>query len=142
MATLALPTLRQAPRPTHQLILSLFRPSPSSLPSLALSAPAVPIYALPSFANLVSDTLAGLRDLLPPILWAAPKSRTTHSAKRMRSAHKGLKEKQNLVSCPGCGAAKLAHHLCRECYGSFRREIHRERAEAGRMPGLPEGLAL
>lgn len=95
MATLALPALRQAPRPAHQLVLSLFRSSPSSLPSLAVSAPALPTYALPSLANLVSDTLAGLRDLLPPILWAAPKSRTTHSAKRMRSAHKGLKEKQS-----------------------------------------------
>lgn len=95
MATIALPTLRQMPRPAHQLILSLFRSSPSPLPSLALSAPALPTYALPSLANLVSDTLAGLRDLLPPILWAAPKSRTTHGAKRMRSAHKGLKEKQS-----------------------------------------------
>ncbi|KWU45321.1 hypothetical protein RHOSPDRAFT_8760, partial [Rhodotorula sp. JG-1b] len=59
---------------------------------------------------------------LPPWLLAAPKRRTTHGAKRMRSSNKGLKEKQNIVSCPACGSPKLAHHLCHECHTAFRRE--------------------
>jgi large subunit ribosomal protein L32 len=57
----------------------------------------------------------------------------------MRSANKGLKDKQSgstafgamfiyahneradVVHCPGCGAAKLAHHLCPHCYSSINR---------------------
>ncbi|KAM0793191.1 hypothetical protein ACM66B_000662 [Microbotryomycetes sp. NB124-2] len=72
------------------------------------------------------ETLAGLRELLPPWLLAAPKRRTTHSAKRMRHSNKGLREKNNIVACPGCGAPKLAHHLCHDCHVAFRQEIHAE----------------
>lgn len=69
---LALPA---RPRPTQAAILA----SPTS-----------------SWSSLFpSDTLAALRDLLPPWVLAVPKSKTTHSAKRMRSANKGLKEKQS-----------------------------------------------
>ncbi|KPV78472.1 uncharacterized protein RHOBADRAFT_9644, partial [Rhodotorula graminis WP1] len=63
-----------------------------------------------------------LRELLPPWVFAVPKRQTTHGAKRMRASNKGLKEKQNLVACPSCGAPKLAHHLCHGCHVSFRRE--------------------
>ncbi|GAA5994999.1 bL32 family ribosomal protein [Rhodotorula paludigena] len=150
MAAVALPTLRTSRQPLRQLAASLLSASPifrsSASPSLpavftaassALSAPAsfsvslsaapaLPSSSLPSLASLIPDTLSGLRDLLPPWVFAVPKRRTTHGAKRMRSSNKGLKEKQNLVSCPSCGAPKLAHHLCHECHVSFRREIHRE----------------
>ncbi|KIY43726.1 hypothetical protein FISHEDRAFT_53653 [Fistulina hepatica ATCC 64428] len=61
-------------------------------------------------------TWQALRELLPSIVLAVPKSKTSHSRKRMRAANKGLKDKQNLVSCPGCGCPKLAHHLCGNCY--------------------------
>ncbi|GAA5976832.1 hypothetical protein JCM11641_000884 [Rhodosporidiobolus odoratus] len=139
MAAIVSPAFRTA-RPTLlQRVTALVASSSSSssraplalLPTVAttttstyISLSAAPTAA--SLASLIPDTLAGLRDLLPPWLLAVPKRRTTHSAKRMRSANKGLKEKQNLVSCPTCGAPKLAHHLCHECHVAFRKEIHQE----------------
>ncbi|BGP44787.1 hypothetical protein JCM10450v2_000601 [Rhodotorula kratochvilovae] len=154
MAALALPSARTARRTVHQVVASLASRSPifSASSTLALpavytaassaagpahtfslslsSAPAVPASPLARLAALIPDSLAaGLRDLLPPWVFAVPKRRTTHGAKRMRSSNKGLKERQNLVSCPSCGAPKLAHHLCHECHVAFRREIHREAKE-------------
>ncbi|KAK4054847.1 hypothetical protein OIV83_000771 [Microbotryomycetes sp. JL201] len=82
-----------------------------------------PVSAVERWQSLwvpAQETLAGLRDLLPPWLLAAPKRRTTHSAKRMRHSNKGLKEKHR------CGAPKLAHHLCHDCHVGFRQEIHAE----------------
>src|SRR3989337_1473242 len=59
-----------------------------------------------------TGTLFGLVEILGPILWAVPKKKTSHSKKRMRSANKGLKDKTNIVNCPGCGQKHLTHHLC------------------------------
>ncbi|GAA5834313.1 hypothetical protein JCM9279_004281 [Rhodotorula babjevae] len=102
-----------------------------SLAPTAAPAPAPAASALATLAALIPDSLAaGLRELLPPWVFAVPKRRTTHGAKRMRASNKGLKEKQNLVACPSCGAPKLAHHLCHGCHVSFRRELHREAKEA------------
>jgi len=64
-------------------------------------------------------TLFGLAEILGPILWAVPKKKTSHSKKRMRSANKGLKDKTNIVNCPGCGQKHLIHHLCFNCYKDF-----------------------
>ncbi|BGP36710.1 hypothetical protein JCM10449v2_000611 [Rhodotorula kratochvilovae] len=164
MAALALPSARTARRTVHQVVASLASRSPifSAASTLALpavytaassaagpahtfslslsSAPAVPASPLARLAALIPDSLAaGLRDLLPPWVFAVPKRRTTHGAKRMRSSNKGLKERQNLVSCPSCGAPKLAHHLCHECHVAFRREIHREAKEVA--PRTPEQRA-
>lgn len=175
MASIALPALRTARRPARQaldafVLRTSVASSSSSSSSSSSTLAAAPLYtaftaafapvlnntAVPSaLASLIPDTLAGLRELLPPWLLAAPKRRTTHGAKRMRSSNKGLKEKQSelsssiplssvggltsfrpadIVSCPGCGSPKLAHHLCHECHTAFRREIHRE-ARGGN--GLP-----
>ncbi|KAG0370112.1 hypothetical protein BGZ54_007640 [Gamsiella multidivaricata] len=77
-------------------------------------------------AQGVSTTVLGrlgsyISDLLPSIVWAAvPKSKTSHSKKRMRQATKGLKEQRNIVQCPGCGQAKLMHHLCTHCYRDMK----------------------
>ncbi|KAG0232685.1 hypothetical protein B0O80DRAFT_447450 [Mortierella sp. GBAus27b] len=74
----------------------------------------------------VSTTVLGrlgsyISDLLPSIVWASvPKSRTSHSKKRMRQATKGLREQKNIVQCPGCGQAKLMHHLCIHCYRDMK----------------------
>ncbi|KAL1719520.1 ribosomal L32p protein family-domain-containing protein [Schizophyllum commune] len=80
--------------------------------------------------------LQSLLELLPGIVLAVPKKKTSHSKKRMRAAGKGLKDKQNIVSCPGCGAPKLAHHLCGKCYGFLSKlwkgKFHRH----GDMPDL------
>ncbi len=32
-----------------------------------------------------------------------------------------LTNRADLVHCPGCGSAKLAHHLCPHCYSSINR---------------------
>ncbi|KAI0307735.1 hypothetical protein B0F90DRAFT_1621107 [Multifurca ochricompacta] len=73
------------------------------------------------FGTSWSLLLPSLHDLIPPFLLAVPKKKVSHSRKAMRSANKGLKDKQNLVHCPGCGSAKLAHHLCPRCYSSINR---------------------
>jgi len=87
---------------------SLFRPS--LLPSSILPALLRPAFLLPSAFSLRSAITAQwpettsllpeglgarLRELLPGWVLAVPKSKTTHSAKRMRSANKGLKERQS-----------------------------------------------
>ncbi|GAA5914792.1 hypothetical protein JCM8208_005704 [Rhodotorula glutinis] len=131
----ATPSSSSSPSPTS---LGAAIPSTSSFTlSLSLAPTAAPAPAAPSssalatLAALIPDSLAaGLRELLPPWVFAVPKRRTTHGAKRMRASNKGLKEKQNLVACPSCGAPKLAHHLCHGCHVSFRRELHREAKEA------------
>ncbi|KAL1740038.1 ribosomal L32p protein family-domain-containing protein [Schizophyllum fasciatum] len=80
--------------------------------------------------------LQSLLELLPGVVLAVPKKKTSHSKKRMRAAGKGLKDKQNIVSCPGCGSPKLAHHLCGKCYGFLSKlwkgKFHRH----GDMPDL------
>ncbi|POY71396.1 hypothetical protein BMF94_5708 [Rhodotorula taiwanensis] len=150
MASIALATLQTARQPARQLVgafvlrttasTSTSSSRPTSLYTALTSAwaPALPTAALPSLASLIPDTLAGLRELLPPWLLAAPKRRTTHGAKRMRSSNKGLKDKQNIVSCPACGSPKLAHHLCHECHTAFRREIHREARGTGVPAETPQ----
>ena len=48
-------------------------------------------------------------------LWGTPKKKTSHSKKRMRSAHKYLKPKTNMVVCKICNNLKLMHTLCGHC---------------------------
>ncbi|KII93506.1 hypothetical protein PLICRDRAFT_131360 [Plicaturopsis crispa FD-325 SS-3] len=110
MASLA---LRQTRSLFPALVFS--RPTLSALlfPS-SLVAPAPFRWALP--------TLQSLLELFPPFLLAVPKKKVSHSRKSMRSANKGLKDKQNIVNCPACGAPKEAHHLCKECFGAITRE--------------------
>lgn len=59
---------------------------------------------------------------LEPILWAAPKKKTSHSKKRMRASNKGLPIKENVTTCPACGSNKLLHHLCGNCYSDIKKE--------------------
>ncbi|KAI0033158.1 ribosomal L32p protein family-domain-containing protein, partial [Vararia minispora EC-137] len=80
-----------------------------------------PSVAAPGAFSWTIPPLESILDLLPPFLLAVPKKKVSHSRKSMRSANKGLKDKQNLVSCPACGAAKLAHHLCAECFSDLKR---------------------
>jgi large subunit ribosomal protein L32 len=44
--------------------------------------------------------LRSLLDLIPPFLLAVPKKKTSHSRKAMRSANKGLKDKNSALSMP------------------------------------------
>lgn len=63
---------------------------------------------------------------LEPILWAAPKKKTSHSKKRMRASNKGLPIKENITSCPACGTNKLLHHLCGNCYSDIKKKSKSE----------------
>ncbi|KAF8941133.1 hypothetical protein EDD21DRAFT_410879 [Dissophora ornata] len=89
--------------------------SSNSNNSTALAAPAgITTTVLGRLGSYISD-------LLPSIVWASvPKSKTSHSKKRMRQATKGLKEQRNIVQCPGCGQAKLMHHLCTHCFRDMK----------------------
>ncbi|KAH9825324.1 ribosomal L32p protein family-domain-containing protein, partial [Melampsora americana] len=59
------------------------------------------------------------------ILKAVPKKKVSHSRKRMRSAHKGIKLDLGLSTCPACGQTKRKHHLCLECYAEKVLEYNR-----------------
>lgn len=63
---------------------------------------------------------------LEPILWAAPKKKTSHSKKRMRASNKGLPIKENVTTCPACGSNKLLHHLCGNCYSDIKKKAKAE----------------
>lgn len=45
----------------------------------------------------------------------------------------------DIVNCPGCGSAKLAHHLCPNCYSQISRGFKREarEIEAAKKAGTP-----
>ncbi|KAJ7630984.1 ribosomal L32p protein family-domain-containing protein [Roridomyces roridus] len=86
-----------------------------------------PLFSSPIFAagaaaqTWTIPSLQSLLELLPPFVLAVPKKKVSHSRKSMREANKGLKDKNNIVNCPGCGAPKLAHHLCNQCYSFLSR---------------------
>ncbi|KAF9531956.1 hypothetical protein CPB83DRAFT_785773 [Crepidotus variabilis] len=80
-------------------------------------------------------SLGSLLELFPSIVLAVPKKKTSHSRKAMRSANKGLKDKQNITNCAGCGGVKLAHHICPNCYSSITRQWKAKLREEG-LPGL------
>ncbi|KAF9241334.1 hypothetical protein BU15DRAFT_44936 [Melanogaster broomeanus] len=103
--------------------------------STAAAAPVFSLWQRPF--NLALPTLQSLLELLPPIILAVPKSKVSHSRKSMRSANKGLKDKQNIVNCPGCGEAKLAHHACRSCYNSI---VAKSRQKTKQQPGTSGGI--
>ncbi|KAI8995593.1 hypothetical protein BD414DRAFT_384740, partial [Trametes punicea] len=84
---------------------------------IAFAASFVPSFlAAPRPFSWAIPSLPSLLELMPPWLLAVPKKKTSHSRKAMRSANKGLKDKQNLVHCESCGSPKLAHNLCPKCY--------------------------
>ncbi|KAI9222823.1 hypothetical protein BC828DRAFT_377412 [Blastocladiella britannica] len=102
MAAMALP------RPLQSITASLLA-LPRRLPEFSLSSIAVPAAAW------------SLWDLLPPIVLAVPKSRTTHGGKRMRASNKGLKNREDIVPCPVCSTPKLLHHACSSCLSKLER---------------------
>ncbi|CAO3591589.1 unnamed protein product [Absidia cylindrospora] len=75
-----------------------------------------------SLNNNINSTTFQVPSWLGPILWAAPKKKTSHSKKRMRASNKGLHQKENIVSCPACGNTKLLHHVCKQCYGEIKQK--------------------
>ncbi|KAI0669937.1 hypothetical protein C8Q78DRAFT_1038457 [Trametes maxima] len=84
---------------------------------MSFAAALIPAFlATPKPFSWAIPSLPSLLELFPPWLLAVPKKKTSHSRKAMRSANKGLKDKQNLVHCESCGSPKLAHNLCPKCY--------------------------
>ncbi|KAJ7783833.1 ribosomal L32p protein family-domain-containing protein [Mycena maculata] len=105
----ALPLLRRPLLAKSLFARPLSTPFFAAIPFLAASR----TWAFPSLESLL--------ELLPPFVLAVPKKKVSHSRKSMREANKGLKDKHNIVSCPGCGAPKLAHHLCSNCFSFLTR---------------------
>jgi len=66
------------------------------LPWLTRTTSAPAFLTLQTPFNLALPMLQPLLDLLPPIVLAVPKSKVSHSRKSMRSANKGLKDKQSM----------------------------------------------
>lgn len=93
----------------------------SDQPPLALAL-ATPHQATEAASPSWSEKAAELGSALwNGILLAAPKSRVSHSRKRMRSANKGLKDRVDFVHCSACGKPKLFHHICPTCYFELTR---------------------
>ncbi|KAJ7181701.1 ribosomal L32p protein family-domain-containing protein [Mycena crocata] len=119
MATLgvhgALPLFTRSPFARPLFRQPFAKPLPPSFAFAAVPAflAASRVFAFPSLQSLL--------ELFPPFVLAVPKKKTSHSRKSMREANKGLKDKQNIVNCPGCGAPKLAHHLCSQCFSFLTR---------------------
>ncbi|KIP11987.1 hypothetical protein PHLGIDRAFT_124415 [Phlebiopsis gigantea 11061_1 CR5-6] len=132
MAALALPAARP--------LLPAFR-LPFARPIFAGAfLPALQVAPKP-FGFSLQSAWESLIELIPPFLLAVPKKKVSHSRKSMRSANKGLKDKQNLVHCPGCGSAKLAHHLCPNCYSSINRGFKARSKESGQPSGAVVEIA-
>ncbi|KAG0380272.1 hypothetical protein BGX24_009283 [Mortierella sp. AD032] len=113
---------------SYSLALTSPSASSSSTPSSTLAASPSAIGVSTSILGRVGSYIS---DLLPSIVWASvPKSKTSHSKKRMRQATKGLKEQRNIVECPGCGQPKLMHHLCTHCYRDMKGRGPPSNAEA------------
>ncbi len=71
--------------------------------ALALGRSLLPQWSAPAFLSGLSLSMPSLQpllDLFPPFLLAVPKSKTSHSRKAMRSANKGLKDKQSSAYHP------------------------------------------
>ncbi|KAL1951984.1 hypothetical protein VTO73DRAFT_1133 [Trametes versicolor] len=79
------------------------------LARMSLAAAFLPAFlAAPKPFSWAMPALPSLLELFPPWLLAVPKKKTSHSRKAMRSANKGLKDKENLLEGeePVCGAER------------------------------------
>ncbi|KAJ2720141.1 hypothetical protein GGI07_004785 [Coemansia sp. Benny D115] len=97
---------------------------PSTISTGPLTAAAAGLVARTRVVSALGIGLGLLGDLLGEmVLRAVPKQRTSHSKKRKRMAGKGLKNRQDLVPCPGCGHPKLAAHICKSCYSDIKKKL-------------------
>ncbi|KAJ2499122.1 hypothetical protein GGH96_003782 [Coemansia sp. RSA 1972] len=104
---------------------------PVAFPQLTTALNAAARFAQTPMATAIGVNLGLLGDLLGEmILRAVPKQRTSHAKKRKRMATKGLKNRQDLTPCLGCGRPKLAAHICRNCYSDIRKKLKGMRREA------------
>lgn len=105
----------------HLPIFSSWSSDSSDQPPLALAL-ATPHQPSEASTSSWTEKAAELGSALwNGILLAAPKSKVSHSRKRMRSANKGLKDRTDFVHCSACGKPKLFHHICASCYFELAR---------------------
>ncbi|CDZ97009.1 Mitochondrial ribosomal protein L32 [Phaffia rhodozyma] len=138
--------MASVPSTTRNILASLFHSSSLFASSSASSSAAVvrsatlsaPLAPSPS----IWETLQGLWGLLPPIVLAVPKQRTSHSKKRLRSVNKQLDRKTNIVTCPACGLPKLSHSICRVCLSSITRSLKNEQRVKALLEGEEEAPVL
>jgi len=75
---------------------------PTRTLQLSISRQSLTNYIVPAFLTgsfgLALPSLHSILNLLPSFLLAVPKKKTSHSKKAMRSANKGLKDKNSLYS--------------------------------------------
>ncbi|KAJ7254070.1 hypothetical protein B0H12DRAFT_1115795 [Mycena haematopus] len=100
-------------RPLFSMLFSTPFSTPFAFAGVHAFLPASRTWSFPSLESLL--------ELFPPFVLAVPKKKVSHSRKSMREANKGLKDKHNIVNCPACGAPKLAHHLCNQCFSFLSR---------------------
>ncbi|KAH8086924.1 hypothetical protein HD553DRAFT_282828 [Filobasidium floriforme] len=107
------------------------RPIAQSSITVISANPAADMESSTSVQSSLRSLVDSLVELFPPFLLAVPKKKVSHSRKSMRSAHKGLKNKTNITLCPGCGAPKLSHNLCPECFSQINRRWKQEARQVG-----------
>ncbi|KAJ2658291.1 hypothetical protein IW148_004761 [Coemansia sp. RSA 1199] len=104
---------------------------PAAFPHLATALNAAARFVQTPMTLAIGVNLGLLGGLLGEmILRAVPKQRTSHAKKRKRMATKGLKNRQDLTPCLGCGRPKLSAHICRNCYSDIRKKLKGMRREA------------
>ena len=86
MAALALPATRTL-LPALRL--------PFARPQLAAAFAPATLFAPTQLGWSFKEAWESLLELIPPFLLAVPKKKTSHSRKSMRSANKGLKDKES-----------------------------------------------
>ncbi|KAJ2235231.1 hypothetical protein IWW45_002762 [Coemansia sp. RSA 485] len=113
---------------------SLFRAALFPRISHTVTAAAANLVARTRIVSAVGVGIGLLGDILGEmILRAVPKQRTSHSKKRKRMAGKGLKNRQDLVPCSGCGRPKLLAHICLNCYHDIKRKLKGMKREAEKV---------
>lgn len=84
------------PLQTARTLLPAFN-VPFARPLVAAAATSLSAALFPRTASWTLPTAwQSILELLPPFLLAVPKKKTSHSRKAMRSANKGLKDKQSV----------------------------------------------
>ncbi|KAJ1667582.1 hypothetical protein IW140_002162 [Coemansia sp. RSA 1813] len=86
------------------------------------------VFRKPTALSVGGALGVGLGLLGEAILRAVPKQRTSHSKKRMRMSNKGLKNRNDIVPCTGCGSPKLISQICPTCYKDIKRTLKQSKA--------------
>jgi large subunit ribosomal protein L32 len=113
--------------PRRSLSSIAIRPDASSLQETATHLPGS---SITSQSSPFSQGIWGrLSEWLGSILKAVPKKKTSRRRKRQRASNKGLQNLKNIQNCPICGNAKLAHHICMNCYKHISKMFSKDKVK-------------